>query len=376
MSISENIVDYYALLGVERDASEETIKKAYRKKAMQHHPDRNPGDAESESMFKSVKEAYETLSDTQKRSNYDRYGSAQGPRGQHSFNQDDAFGDMFRHFFHSGGSHGPGATQDARGDDTQVKVKLSLEEAYTGKKVKVAIPVAKDCDVCDATGSASKNKISATCKTCNGEGRVTRIAGGMFAMQAVCPNCHGKGTTIPDPCSRCSGLGHTYVKQEIDVEIPAGIDNDMRIRVPGKGKESVFPNGKPGDLMVDVDIAQHAHFHRRENDLYATIMVLITTAALGGTTEVTLLDGSVMEVTIPEGCQGGQRLRVRGKGMPNPRNPSDVGNLYFIIEVATPMALDTKQKELFRQLDATFSEDDSQQPAKKSWIEKAKEWLC
>lgn len=379
--------DYYALLGVPKSASEDDIKKAYRKMAMKHHPDRNPGDANAEEMFKNVKNAYETLSDADKRASYDRFG-ADGPQGfsngssgfsGFTSNGADPFADMFAQFFNQGRGQ-TGRRPPPPGQDILVQTHLTLEEAYVGKTIQVTIPVAHDCTACDATGSKTQSA-PVTCATCGGSG-VLNTNQGMFQVQHECPTCHGKGKSIPqeDACSICHGKGHVDKNETLDVQIPAGMDSGMRIRMAGKGRPSSHPQGAAGDLYVQIHVQEHKLFQREDQDLHIDLPIPWTTAALGGSLPLTLLDGTVLEVNIPEGTQHGQVLRARGRGMPNPRNPDNAnerGHLLMRLGVQTPTSLNAEQKRLLKELDASLHGDSQAHlPSRSSWLDKAKEWLA
>ena len=257
---------------------------------------------------------------------------------------------------------------------------LTLEEAYVGKTIQATIPVAHDCTACDATGSKTKSEPT-TCHTCGGSG-VVNTSQGMFQVQHECPTCHGKGKSIAqdDVCSICHGAGHVDKSETLDVHIPAGMDSDMRIRVGGKGRPSSHPKGAPGDLYVQIHVQDHKVFQREDQDLYVELPIAWTTAALGGSLPLTLLDGTVLEVNIPEGTQHGQTLRARRRGMPNPRNPDNAnerGHLLMRLSVQTPTSLNAEQKRLLKELDASLHGDSQAHlPSRSSWLEKAKEWLA
>lgn len=385
--------DYYALLGIPKSASEDDIKKAYRKMAMKHHPDRNPGDSTAEETFKNVKNAYETLSDADKRATYDRFGAdgpqgfsnSNGPSGFSGFTSSgaDPFADMFAQFFNQGrgrASAGAGRRPPPPGQDILVQTHLTLEEAYVGKTIQVTIPVAHECTACDATGSKTKSAPT-SCDTCGGSG-VVNTNQGMFQVQHECPTCHGQGKSIAqeDACNICHGTGHIDKSETVDVKIPAGIDSDMRVRIPGKGRPSGHPQGQAGDLYVQIHVQEHKVFQRDDQDLHVDLAIPWTTAALGGTLPLTLLDGTPLEVNIPEGTQHGQVLRARGRGMPNPRNPDNAnerGHLLMRLSVQIPTSLTAEQKRLLKEIDASLSGDSqAHQPSRSSWLDKAKEWLA
>ena len=370
--------DFYTILDVARNADEAEIKKAYRKLAMQYHPDRNQGDASAEAKFKEAKEAYEMLSDPQKRAAYDQYGHAGvDPNGMggaggggHPFG--DAFGDIFGDIF--GGQRGGqrGGPQVYRGSDLRYTLEISLEDAARGKVTQIRVPTWDNCDPCHGTGAAKDSKAE-TCPTCNGQGQV-RMSQGFFSVQQTCPTCHGTGKHIPNPCKSCGGQGKVKSNKTLEVNIPAGIEDGMRIRNAGKGEPGV--NGGPaGDLFVEIHIKAHNVFEREGIDLHCTVPLSFTRAALGGDIEVPTLHGGA-HMTIPEGTQTGQRFRLRGKGMPHVRSASTIGDLYVHVSLETPVKLTSEQKELLEKFDASLKENgDKHSPQSKGWFDKVKDFF-
>ncbi len=368
--------DYYEVLGVSRGASDDEIKKAYRKLAMKYHPDRNQGDAakEAEAKFKEVKEAYEILSDGQKRSAYDQYGHAGvdpnmggggfggGFGGFENFS--DIFGDIFGQM-----RGGRGGRQVHRGNDLSYALDITLEEAASGKEAQIRVPSWDDCDTC--SGSGAKPGTSAkTCDTCNGQGTV-HMRQGFFSVQQTCPRCHGSGKYIPEPCTACHGQGKIKRQKTLEIKIPQGIDDGMRIRSSGNGEPS--PNGgPPGDLYIEVRVRQHDIFQRDGDDLHCVVPISMTKAALGGDIEVpTLLQGKAV-ITLPEGTQHGKQFRLRGKGIKGVRSSSP-GDLYCHIQVETPVKLTEAQRKLLQELDALLEKGGKKHsPSEKSWFDKAK----
>jgi molecular chaperone DnaJ len=366
--------DYYDVLGVNRDASDDEIKKAYRKLAMKHHPDRNLGNSDSENHFKEAKEAYEVLSDAQKRAAYDRYGHAGvdqsaggggGPQGFEGFA--DAFGDIFGDIFGGGGR---GRTNVYRGADLRYNLEISLEEAARGAEKTIRIPTMEECDTCHGTG-AKPGTQPKTCPTCGGAGQV-RIQQGFFSIQQTCPKCHGSGRIIPDPCGSCGGAGRVKKQKTLEVKIPAGIDDGMRLRHSGHGEPGV--NGGPsGDLYVEIHIKSHAVFQRDGDDLHCEMPVSITVAALGGEIEIPTLDG-MARIKIPTETQTGKVFRMRHKGIKNVRTLVP-GDLMCHVVVETPVNLTDRQKELLREFESVSSSNAAHHnPKAKSWMDKVKEF--
>jgi molecular chaperone DnaJ len=367
--------DFYEILGVPKNASEEDIKKAYRKLAMKHHPDRNQGDTAkvAEEKFKEAKEAYEMLSNGQKRAAYDQFGHAGvdpnmggrgGPEGFGGFAE--AFGDIFGDIF--GGAAGArrgGGQQVFRGSDLSYSMDITLEDAATGKETQIRIPSWDNCETCHGTG-AKPGTSAKTCTTCNGAGTV-HMRQGFFSIQQTCPHCRGSGKVIPDPCTTCSGAGKIKRQKTLEVKIPAGINEGMRIRSAGNGEPGTN-GGPPGDLYIEIRIKQHDIFERDGDDLHCTVPVVLTTAALGGDIEVPTLAGKA-EITLPEGTQHGKTFRLRGKGIKGLRS-SYPGDLYCHVQVETPVKLTEHQRKLLKELDESFSKSgDRHSPNSKSWTD-------
>lgn len=369
--------DYYDILGVPKNASEDDIKKAYRKLAMKHHPDRNPDDKAAEEKFKEAKEAYEMLSDASKREAYDRFGHAGvdpnaggGPGGQGFGGFADVFGDIFGDIFGGaqGGRGGP-RSNVFRGADLRYAMDVTLEQAAHGFDTEIRVPSWENCDTCKGSGAKPGTKPQ-TCRTCSGQGSV-RVQQGFFSIQQTCPTCHGSGKVVPDPCEACDGVGRVKRTKTLQVKIPAGIDEGMRIRSAGNGEPGVN-GGPPGDLYVEIHVKEHPVFQRDGDDLHCHVPVMMTAAALGGTVKVPTLGGSA-EIELPEGTQAGKTFRLRGKGIKGVRS-SYPGDLYAHVVVETPVRLTEKQKALLRDLDATLK-DDRHSPQSKSWKDKVKEFF-
>ncbi len=372
--------DYYDVLGVAKNASEEEIKKAYRKLAMKYHPDRNQGkdgaaSKEAEERFKEVKEAYEVLSDASKRAAYDRFGHAgvdagaaaggfSGAQGFGSFAE--AFGDIFGDIF--GGRTGGGRGGAYRGADLRYNMEITLEQAAHGFTTDIRVPSWENCETCDGSGAKPGTR-PRTCATCGGSGAV-RITQGFFSIQQTCPTCHGSGRVIAEPCAACGGAGRLKKSKVLEVNIPAGIDEGQRIRLAGKGEPGIS-GGPPGDLYVEIRIKPHEVFQRDGDDLHCEVPVSIVTAALGGDIEVSTLDGKV-SLTVPEGTQTGKTFRLRGKGIKGVRS-SFPGDLYCHIIVETPVRLTEKQKKLLREFGESLHEGGSKHsPKTKGFMDKMK----
>jgi molecular chaperone DnaJ len=371
--------DYYEILGVARNASEDDIKKAYRKLAMKYHPDRNQGEAAkaAEEKFKEVKEAYEMLSDPQKRAAYDQYGhagvdpnlrgGAGGGDGFAGFSE--AFGDIFGDIF--GAPRGARGRQMYRGSDLSYAMEITLEEAARGKEAQIRIPSWEDCDTCRGTG-AKPGTSAKTCPTCHGNGMV-QMRQGFFSVQQTCPHCHGSGKIIPEPCPTCHGEGKIKRHKTLEIKIPAGIDDGMRIRSSGNG-EPGRNGGPPGDLYIEIRIRKHELFERDGDDLHVQVPISITTAALGGEVDVPTLDGKAT-IDIPEGTQHGKTFRLRGRGIKGVRS-SYPGDLYAHIAVETPVKLTEHQRRLLRELDESFKKGGHKHsPNEKGWFEKARDFF-
>ncbi|WP_119718173.1 molecular chaperone DnaJ [Cognatilysobacter tabacisoli] len=355
--------DYYEVLGVARNASDEELKKAYRRCAMKFHPDRNPGDASAEASFKECKEAYEVLSDANKRRVYDQHGHAAfehgmgggGGGGAGYADMGDIFGDIFGNIFGGGAQRGP-----RRGADVGYVMELSLEEAVAGIEKQIEIPTLDECDVCDGSGSAD-GKLE-TCNTCQGRGQV-RFQRGIFSMQQGCPHCGGRGKIIANPCVDCHGQGRVERTKTLQVKIPAGVDNGDRIRLAGEGEAG--PAGSPpGDLYVDVRVREHEIFQRDGDDLHCEVPVRISQAALGDAIRVPTLGGDV-ELRIPAETQSGKLFRLRDKGVKSVRSRAP-GDLYCRVVVETPVNLTPEQRDLLERFEATFIGDGARRHSPRS----------
>jgi len=373
--------DYYETLGVPKNASEEEIKKAYRKLAMKHHPDRNHGDTskDAEAKFKEVKEAYEMLSDGQKRAAYDQYGHAgvdpnmRGGPGAEGFGGfAEAFGDIFGDVFGGGGrGRAGGGRQVFRGSDLSYAMEITLEEAAEGKEAQIRIPSWDDCGTCHGSGAKPGTK-PITCTTCHGAGAV-QMRQGFFSVQQTCPTCHGSGKIIPEPCATCHGQGKIKNNKTLEVKIPAGIDDGMRIRSTGNGEPGTN-GGPPGDLYIEIRLKKHEIFERDGDDLHCVVPVSMTTAALGGEINVPTLNGAAA-IDIPDGTQSGKQFRLRGKGIKGVR-ASYPGDLYCHVRVETPVKLTEHQRKLLKELDESFKKGGNKHsPTDKGWFDKAKEFF-
>ncbi len=372
--------DYYEVLGVNRDASEDEIKKAYRKLAMKHHPDRNPDNPKAEEHFKEAKEAYEILADAQKRAAYDQYGHAGvdpqsgmggfGPGGAGMGGFADAFGDIFGDIF-GGGRGGGGRGGVYRGADLRYNLEISLEDAARGTETRIRIPTMEECESCDGSG-AKKGTSPTTCPTCHGHGQV-RMQQGFFSIQQTCPKCHGSGRFVADPCQTCHGAGRVKQHKTLSVKIPAGVDEGDRIRLSGEGEHGVG-GGPAGDLYVQMHIKPHQVFQRDHDDLHCEMPISFTIAALGGEIEIPTLDG-MAKIKIPAETQSGKVFRLRGKGIKGVRSHGH-GDLMCHVVVETPVNLTERQKELLRELEAINVKDGSRHnPRAKSWMDKVKDFF-
>ncbi|HYP71854.1 MAG TPA: molecular chaperone DnaJ [Variovorax sp.] len=370
--------DYYEILGVPKNATEEEMKKAYRKLAMKYHPDRNHGDGakESEAKFKEVKEAYEMLSDAQKRAAYDQYGHAgvdpnmRGPGAEGFGGFAEAFGDIFGDVF-GGGGRARGGRQVYRGSDLSYAMEITLEEAAEGKDAQIRIPSWDECSTCHGSGAKPGTK-PITCTTCHGQGAV-QMRQGFFSVQQTCPQCRGTGKIIPEPCTTCHGQGKIKNNKTLEVKIPAGIDDGMRIRSTGNGEPGTN-GGPPGDLYIEIRLKKHEIFERDGDDLHCVVPVSITTAALGGEIEVPTLKGAAA-IDIPDGTQSGKQFRLRGKGVKGVRS-SYPGDLYCHVRVETPVKLTEHQRKLMKELDESLKKGGNKHsPTDKGWFDKAKEFF-
>ncbi len=372
--------DYYEVLGLARDATEEVIKKSYRKLAMKHHPDRNPDNPKAEEQFKEAKEAYETLSDDQKRAAYDQYGHAAfehgggaGAAGFGGAGFGDAFGDIFGDIF-GGGRQGAGSGQRNnvyRGADLRYNMEVSLEDAAKGTETKIRIPVQSACETCKGSGARPGTQ-PVTCTTCAGHGQV-RMQQGFFSVQQTCPKCHGNGKMVKDACPTCSGAGRVKQNKTLSVKIPAGVDEGDRIRLTSEGEAGV--NGGPtGDLYVVIHLKAHEIFQRDGGNLHCEMPISFSTAALGGEIEVPTLGGSA-KMKIPAETQTGGVFRLKSKGI-KPLRQSDAGDLMVHVVVETPVKLTEKQKDLLREFDSSTQADAGKHsPKNKSWVDKAKDFF-
>lgn len=367
--------DYYVLLGVDRNADESEIKKAYRKLAMKYHPDRNPDDKAAEEHFKEIQKAYGVLSDQQKRALYDRFGHAgvEGAGGG-GFNGFSGFGDVFEDIFENiftGGRARGRQTQGQRGADLQFNVQLTLEEAALGKQIEINVPKHVACSACSGSG-AKKGSAPKTCETCNGIGQV-RMQQGFFSIQQTCPSCYGEGKVITDPCSSCHGQGRVRESKKLTVKIPAGVDNGDRVRLGGEG-EAGLHGGESGDLYVLINIKKHAIFERHESDLHCEVPISFVTAALGGSIEVPTLEGRVT-LKIPSETQTGKTFRLRGKGLKSVRSHA-TGDLLCTVVLETPVHLSREQKELLQQLqDSLEKGKNTHSPRSSSWFAGVKKFF-
>ncbi len=372
--------DYYEVLGVQKNASEDELKKAFRRLAMKHHPDRNPDDAEAEAKFKEAKEAYEILTDRSKRAAYDQFGHAGvdqsmgggGGRPGAGGGFGDIFEDIFGNIFGEGGARrGGGGSRAYRGSDLQYNLELTLEEAVFGKEVDIRVPSMQTCKTCTGTG-AKKGTHPQSCPTCHGQGQV-RIQQGFFTIQQTCPQCHGTGKVIADPCNDCHGQGRIEEQRTLSVRIPAGVDTGDRIRLSGEG-EAGLNGGPAGDLYVQVHVKEHELFTREGDSLFCNVPIRFTTAALGGELDVPTLEGNV-NLRIPPETQTGKKFRLRNKGVKSVRS-SVTGDLICTVIVETPVNLTKRQRELLEELDDSMSEGGQRHsPKEHGWLDRAKGFL-
>ncbi len=381
--MAENKRDYYEVLGVEKGASADEIKKAYRKKAMQFHPDRNPGDKTAEEKFKEVGEAYEVLSDEDKRSRYDQFGfqgvdpnfgggSGFGGGGFGGFSGFGDFGDIFGEFFGGGRRSGSASNAPRRGENVGVRLDLSFEEAAFGCEKEVSAQRIENCGSCGGSGSA--DGVIESCSRCHGTGQVRttqNFMGMTMQSSSACPQCNGRGKIVKTPCNTCKGKGKVRRTQKIKVKIPAGVDEGQSVRVRGEG--CVGANGGPsGDLLVEIYLKRHPIFERQNMDVFCEVPITFTQAALGAEIEVPTLDGKV-KYEIPEGTQTGKVFQLYGKGIPSVNNPKRRGNHFFTVVVETPTRLTKEQKELLRKLDDSM--DKSGTPKLKKFIDTLKDFF-
>lgn len=370
--------DYYAILGVEKNVSEDDLKKAYRKKAMEFHPDRNQDNKDAEEKFKEINEAYDVLKDPDKRAAYDRFGTAGaqfrgGGGGPGDFGAgfgsafSDIFEDMFGDIMSGGGRRSQGPQ---RGSDVQYAVEISLEDAFKGKETKMKIPTIEACDTCNGSGVSDGGKAE-NCSTCSGSGRV-RATQGFFTIERTCPTCNGAGTIIKNPCKKCGGSARMRGEKTLSVSIPAGIEEGRRIRIAGEG-EAGIKGGPKGDLYVLVTVKPHTFFRRDGANLHCRIPVPMTTAALGGTIDAPTIEGSKITIKIPAGTQTGQQMRLKGKGMSILRS-TERGDMYIEIFVETPVNLDKKQMDILKQLDDSLEKSGKKHtPQSEGFFDKMKD---
>ena len=366
--------DFYDVLGVSRSCDDKSLKSAYRKLAMQYHPDRNGGDHSAELKFKELNEAYEILKDPQKRAAYDRFGHQAfdgggfGGAGAGAAAGFASFADIFDEFF--GDFRGGRRSGRERGSDLRYNLEVALDEAYSGKTVEVEVPTSVTCDVC--SGSGSKPGTSPTvCPTCGGAGRVRASQGGFFHIERTCPACQGRGEVVSDPCSKCAGAGRVSQMRTLSVNIPSGIEDGTRIRLAGEG-EAGLRGGPAGDLYIFLSIKPHAFFQRDGADIFCRVPVSITTAALGGQFEVPTLDGGRSRVKVPEGAQSGLQIRLKGKGMPVLRS-RQIGDMYVQIVVETPGNLSRRQRELLEEFERVSNEENN--PESTGFFSRVKDFL-
>jgi molecular chaperone DnaJ len=367
--------DYYRTLGVDRDASKDDLKKAYRKLAMQYHPDRNPGDKDAERRFKEINEAYEVLKDDQKRSAYDRFGHAafeHGGAGDGGFGGGFAgrgFADIFEEMFGDfvGGSRRDGSG-GRRGADLRYELQISLEEAFSGRKSTIQVAAGATCEECRGTGSRAGTAPD-TCGTCRGAGRI-RSQSGFFTVERTCPTCGGSGKVLRDPCRSCGGAGRVQKERTLQVAVPAGVEDGTRIRLAGEG-EAGLRGGPPGDLYIFVSVAPHRFFRREGADIHFRVPLPLTTAALGGTIEVPTISGERTRISIPPGTQTGETFRLRAKGMSVLR-ATNRGDMYVEAFVETPVNLTDKQKKLLQEFEAASTQE-KHSPESHGFFAKVKE---
>jgi molecular chaperone DnaJ len=364
--------DFYETLGVARTASDAELKAAFRKAAMQCHPDRHPGDKQAETRFKEINEAYQHLSDSQKRAAYDRYGHAAFESGGgmsegFAASMSDIFDDLFGDIMGRRGSRS--ASGKERGADLRYNLEVTLEEAYNGRTATIKLPTLATCEGCAGSGAKAGSRPT-ICKTCAGHGRV-RAQQGFFAIERTCPSCGGRGQTIENPCERCGGSGRVTRERTLSVNLPAGVEDGTRIRLSGEG-EAGLRGGAAGDLYIFLSIKPHPFFQRDGADLYCRVPISMVQAALGGEFVVRTLDGGEAKVRIPEGVQSGHQMRLRGKGMPVLRS-HDFGDLYIQANVETPQNLTRRQRELLAEFEAESSHNT--QPESSGFFAKMKEFF-
>ncbi len=370
--------DYYEILGCSKTATEADLKKAFRSKAKELHPDRNSGNSSATEKFKKVNEAYDILKDPNKRAAYDRYGHAAfdgsmggGFNGGGASNGDfasafsDVFEDLFGDFMGGGNARSSNSQRANRGADLRYNMRISLKDAFSGKKTNIDVPTSVSCDTCNGTGAQS-GASPISCPTCSGIGKV-RAQQGFFTVERTCPTCSGKGQIIKNPCRLCSGQGRIDKSKKLSVNIPQGVETGTRIRLASEG-EAGIRGGQSGDLYIFIEVEKHSIFEREGNDLFCRIPITMTTAALGGDLEAPTLDGGKTRVKIPQGSQNNKQLRLRGKGMPSIRGGSK-GDLYIEILVETPVNLNTEQIKLLKQFEKSC---ENNSPANRDFFSKVK----
>jgi molecular chaperone DnaJ len=365
--------DYYEILGVTRTCTEVELKTAFRKLAMQHHPDRNPGDKDCEHRFKELNEAYDVLKDGDKRAAYDRFGHAafeHGGMGGPGFGADfgSTFADIFEGIFGMASARGRGSGRE-RGSDLRYNMEITLDEAFTGKTAQIRIPTSVTCEACSGSGAKAGTKPK-PCSTCGGAGKI-RHAQGFFTLERTCPTCHGRGQVIDDPCKVCGGGGRVTRERTLSVNIPTGVEDGTRIRLAGEGEAGVR-GGPPGDLYIFLEVAPHEFFQRDGADLHCRVPVSMSSAALGGEFDVPAIDGSKVRVKVPAGTQTGRRFRLAGKGMPVLR-AKQTGDMYVQVAVETPQNLTKRQRELLTEFEKLSSEQT--QPESAGFFSRVKEFF-
>jgi molecular chaperone DnaJ len=368
--------DFYELLGVSKSASADDLKKAYRKLAMQYHPDRNPGDKAAEQKFKDISEAYDVLKDDQKRAAYDRFGHAafeagsRGGPGAGDFGFAAGFADIFDEMFGEfvGGRRGQGA--NARGNDLRYNLEIALDEAFKGKQTTVRVPTMAACESCGGTGAETGSK-PVSCPTCYGNGRV-RAQQGFFTIERTCPSCHGAGRVIENPCRKCGGQGRLRKEKTLSVSIPAGVEDGTRIRLAGEG-EAGLRGGAPGDLYIFLAVKPHRFFQRDGANIHCRVPISMPTAALGGAIEVPTIDGGRAKVNVPAGTQSGHQFRLRSRGMSVLRS-SARGDMYVQVVVETPVHLTKRQQELLREFEKA-GDSQTTHPESEGFFAKVREFF-
>jgi molecular chaperone DnaJ len=366
--------DYYEILGVSRSCTEVELKSAFRRLAMQHHPDRNPGNKECEHRFKEINEAYDVLKDGDKRAAYDRFGHAAFEHGAggpaYGFGADfgSTFADIFEGIFGMAGGRGRSSGRE-RGSDLRYNMEITLEEAFTGKTAQIRIPTSVTCEACSGSGAKAGTKPK-PCATCAGAGRI-RHAQGFFTLERTCPACHGRGQVIDDPCKMCGGGGRVTRERTLSVNIPTGVEDGTRIRLAGEG-EAGLRGGPPGDLYIFLEVAPHEFFQRDGADLHCRVPISMVSAALGGEFDVPAIDGSKVRVKVPPGTQTGRRFRLAGKGMPVLR-AKQTGDMYVQVAVETPQSLTKRQHELLAEFEKLSSQET--QPESAGFFSRVKEFL-